>query len=59
MLTAEGSGRTADQLAAAVHGRPADERAAALVKQGLIQAVPAGDPDRLGSVLSAILTGPG
>ena len=59
VLTVEGSGRTADQLAAAVQGRPADERAVALVKPGLIQAVPAGDPDRLGSVLSAVLTGPG
>jgi len=59
VLTVEGSGRTADQLAAAVRGRPADERAVALVKSGLIQAVPAGDPGRLASVLTAILTGPG
>jgi SLOG in TRPM, prokaryote len=59
VLTVEGSGRTADQLAAAVQGRPADERAVALVKSGLIQAVPADNPDRLASVLSAVLTGPG
>ena len=59
VLTVAGSGRTADQLAAAVHGRPADERAVALVKPGLVQAVPADDQGRLASVLSAILTGPG
>ena len=56
VLTVEGSGRTADQLAAAVQGRPADERAVALVKSGLIQAVPADDPGRLAGVLTAILT---
>jgi len=31
----------------------------ALVKPGLVQAVPADDQGRLASVLSAILTGPG
>jgi SLOG in TRPM, prokaryote len=59
VLTVEGSGRTADQLADAVQGRPADERAVALAKSGLVQAVPADDPGRLASVLSAVLTGPG
>jgi SLOG in TRPM, prokaryote len=59
VLTVEGSGRTADQLAAAAQGGPADERAVALVKSGLVQAVPADDPGRLASVLSAVLTGPG
>ena len=59
VLTVAGSGRTADQLADAAQGRPADERAVALVKSGLVQAVPADDPGRLASVLSAVLTGPG
>jgi hypothetical protein len=59
VVTVGGSGRTADQLAAAVQGSPADERAMALVKSGLIQAVPADDPGRLADVLTVILTGPG
>jgi SLOG in TRPM, prokaryote len=59
VITVAGSGRTADQLADAAQGRPADERAVALVKSGLVQAVPADDPGRLASVLSAVLTGPG
>jgi hypothetical protein len=56
VLTVAGSGRTADQLAAAVEGGPADERAVALVKSGLVQAVPADDPARLASVLTSVLT---
>jgi len=56
VLTVAGSGRTADQLAAAAQGGPADERAVALVKSGLVQAVPADDPARLASVLTSVLT---
>jgi hypothetical protein len=56
VLTVAGSGRTADQLAAAMEGGPADERAVALVKSGLVQAVPADDPARLASVLTSVLT---
>jgi hypothetical protein len=56
VLTVAGSGRTADQLAAAVEGGPADERAVALVKSGLVQAVPADDPGRLASALTSALT---
>jgi hypothetical protein len=56
VLTVAGSGRCADQLAAAVDGGPADERAVALVKSGLVQAVPADDPARLASVLASVLT---
>jgi hypothetical protein len=56
VLTVAGSGRTADQLAAAVEGAPADERAVALVKSGLVRAVRADDPARLASVLTSALT---
>jgi hypothetical protein len=56
VLTVAGSGRTADQLAAAVEGGPADERAVALVKSGLVQAVRADDPATLASVLTSALT---
>jgi hypothetical protein len=56
VLTVAGSGRTADQLAAAAEGGPADERAVALVKSGLVQAVRADDPTRLASVLTSVLT---
>jgi hypothetical protein len=58
VLTVAGSGRTADQLAAAVQGGPADERAVALVKSGLVQAVPADDPSGLASALTSALAGP-
>ena len=56
VLTVAGSGRTADQLATAAQGGPADERAVALVKSGRVQAVPADDPARLASVLTSLLT---
>jgi SLOG in TRPM, prokaryote len=58
VLTVAGSGRTADQLAAAAQGAPADERAVALVKSGLVQAVPADDPAGLASALTSALAGP-
>lgn len=59
VLTIAGSGRTADQLAAAVRGAPADKRAVALAKTGLIQAVSADDTNRLARMLAAALAGPG
>ena len=56
VIAVAGSGRIADQLAAAVEGGPADERAVALVKSGLVQSVPADGPARLASVLTSVLT---
>lgn len=56
VLTVAGSGRTADQLAAAVDGGPASDRAVTLVKSGLVQAIPADDPATLASVLTSVLT---
>jgi SLOG in TRPM, prokaryote len=58
VLTIAGSGRTADQLAAAVRDGPADERAVALAKTGLVQAVSAEDTSRLARMLTAALAGP-
>lgn len=58
VVTIAGSGRTADQLAAAARGAPADERAVALAKTGLIQAVSAEDTSRLARMLAAALAGP-
>jgi hypothetical protein len=55
VLTVAGSGRTADELAAAVRGDPADDRAVALARSHLVRAVPAGDPDGLGGALRAAL----
>ena len=43
VLAVAGTGRTADALAAAAAGDPADERAAALVRTGLVEAVAPGD----------------
>jgi SLOG in TRPM, prokaryote len=53
-----GSGRTADHLAAAIRGDPADERAVALAESDLVQAVPAEKPNRLAEMLAAALTEP-
>ena len=58
VLAVAGSGRTADHLAAAVRGDPADERAVALAKSDLVQVVPAEDPSRLAHTLSVALTEP-
>jgi SLOG in TRPM, prokaryote len=58
VLTVAGSGRTADQLAAAAQSDPADERAVALVKSGLVRAVPAADPGALAAALAEALAGP-
>jgi hypothetical protein len=58
VLAVAGSGRTADHLAAAVRGDPADERAVALAESDLVQAVPAENPGRLAHTLAAALTEP-
>jgi SLOG in TRPM, prokaryote len=58
VLAVAGSGRTADELAAALQGDPADERAVALAESELVEAVPAGDPSGLARTLAAALTEP-
>ena len=51
-----GSGRTADQFDAALRGAPADARARALVKSGLVTSVPASDPSQLRKAIEFALT---
>jgi hypothetical protein len=58
VLAVAGSGRTADHLAAAIRGDPADERAVALAESDLVQAVPAENPGRLAHTLAAALAEP-
>jgi hypothetical protein len=43
VLAVEGTGRTADVLAAAVNGERGDERAEALVASGLVESVALGE----------------
>jgi hypothetical protein len=50
-----GSGRTADVFVGALTGAPADERAAALVKSGLIRSVPMDEPGVLAELLAEAL----
>jgi hypothetical protein len=57
VLAISGSGGTADVFAAAVAGASADERAAALVKSGLIHSVPMDEPAVLAELLTAALGG--
>lgn len=57
VLTIAGSGRSADQLAAAAGGGPADERAMALVSSGQVRPVPAGDPGSVIRMLDSALSG--
>jgi hypothetical protein len=57
VVVISGSGGTADVFAAAVAGASADERAAALVKSGLIRSVPMDEPAVLAELLSAALGG--
>jgi len=60
VLAIAGSGRTADELARAVQGGPADERAVRLAASGLVRVVEAGDPGALARALGAVLQdGPG
>jgi hypothetical protein len=55
VVAVAGSGRTADEFAAALAGESADERAAALITSGLIRSVPADQPAVLAELLEAIL----
>jgi SLOG in TRPM, prokaryote len=55
VLVIAGSGRTADVFVRALAGAPADERAATLVKSGLIRSVPTGEPAVLAESLTATL----
>jgi SLOG in TRPM, prokaryote len=58
VLTVAGSGRTADQLASAVRGGPADERAVRLAASGLVEVVNADDLAALQDALGARLQPP-
>ena len=55
VVAVAGSGRTADEFAAAVAGESADERVAALISSGLIRSVPADQPAVLAGLLESIL----
>jgi hypothetical protein len=59
VVAVAGSGRTADELAAAVRGEPAPERAVALAATGLVDAVAADDPRRLADRVTTALSPPG
>ncbi len=58
VLVLAGSGRFADRLAGALRGAPDDERVAALVRSGLVRAVPVDDPAALAEQLTAALSPP-
>jgi SLOG in TRPM, prokaryote len=55
VVVLDGSGRTADVLAAAARGAPAGIRANSLVASGLVLAVPSTDPRLLGSCVRDLL----
>jgi SLOG in TRPM, prokaryote len=55
VVVVAGSGRTADEFAAALAGDSADERAVALIRSGLIHSVPADQPAVLAGQLEEIL----
>jgi hypothetical protein len=57
VIVADGSGRTADLLAAATRDEFSDERTTALVKSGAIHTVDAGDPAALAAVAAELLGG--
>lgn len=55
VVTFAGSGRTADVLAAAIHGNIQDERAAIILAQGQVHAIPMqAPPDQLRSLLASL-----
>ncbi|MDQ3814497.1 MAG: hypothetical protein M3347_11165 [Armatimonadota bacterium] len=57
VIVIEGSGRTADQLAAALRGEPGDDRAQRLAASGLLRAVELEeDPTALSALLSRLLS---
>jgi SLOG in TRPM, prokaryote len=58
VLAIAGSGRTADQLASAVRGGPADERAVRLAASGLVEVVDADDVAALDRAVGAMLRRP-
>jgi hypothetical protein len=55
VLTVAGSGRTADQLAAAVRGAAADPRAVSLAGSGTVRVAPWDDPTAVGRTLASLL----
>jgi hypothetical protein len=55
VIVIEGSGRTADALAAALAGTPTDPRAAAVAARGAMRSLPADDPARLAATLADVL----
>ena len=55
VLTVVGSGRTAEELASAVRGAPADQRAVRLAASGLVRTVDGVEPGTLGRALAAML----
>lgn len=56
VLVVAGSGRAADELATAVRGDPADDRALALAASALVRVVPGDDPDELARAVAGALT---
>lgn len=57
VLTIAGSGRTADEVAAALRGDDADPRAASVVTSGLVQAVGVDEPAAVRAALHELLDG--
>ena len=58
VLAIAGSGRTADQVASAVRGGPADDRAVRLAASGLVEVVDADDLAALNRAVAARLRQP-
>lgn len=58
VLVIAGSGRTADEVAAALRGERADERATAMAASHVVAAVSWAKPEALARTLTAILTEP-
>jgi hypothetical protein len=58
VLAIAGSGRTADQVASAARGGPADERAVRLAASGLVEVVDADDLEALDRAVGARLRRP-
>lgn len=57
VVVLDGSGRTADALASAVHGERADPAVAALAESGIVHAVDAGDRNAFAWLLDDLLAG--
>ncbi len=54
LIVIDGSGRTADRLAAGLRGEPSDDRAIPLIKSGLVQSIDITDLERLRTAIEAI-----